>query len=282
MSSLEQHTISMLNWNFCLVFPGDSFCYITLSRHFLVSTRLFTFMMKRSSTPPPNFPNNSSLLHNLASSPSSLVKPRRRVSSHPVFPSALPSFESITRSASAQATILKPQRSGLSPLTYSMRIGKSHSEITILLVGAISRRVNNFSDEELAHPTGEMIGLLKGIRTNLKAAIAFGLQNKITDLISSYLQVVIMSSTFVQVAISGLFPTKRPVQDARTKMYKFASQSLDKKDRDELLNVASVTEFLANASVDIVVLALWKLASEADGTADHSLPLWQFARDERV
>ncbi|KAH8928305.1 hypothetical protein BT69DRAFT_1346711 [Atractiella rhizophila] len=66
--------------------------------------------MKRSSTPPPNFPNNSSLLHTLVSSPSSLVKPRRRVSSHPVFPSALPSFESITRSASAQATILKPQR----------------------------------------------------------------------------------------------------------------------------------------------------------------------------
>ena len=103
------------------------------------------------------------------------------------------------------------------PLVHAMRIGKSHQDIAILLVGAMSRWVNRLEDEDMDKPKTK--ALLKALRaslviltdrhalhsletfflhlyipgTNLKLAIDGSLQLHQSDLIASFLQTLVMS-----------------------------------------------------------------------------------------
>lgn len=102
-----------------------------------------------------------------------------------------------------------------------MRIGESHREIAILLLGALSRWVNFLEDNDMAQQRTKI--LLKALRqyhalyistiitrspinrsllirtlatstgTNLKLAIDYGLQRSQSDLIPSFLQTLVMS-----------------------------------------------------------------------------------------
>lgn len=56
------------------------------------------------------------------------------------------------------------RRSGdATPLLHAMRIGQSHRDIAILIVGALSRFVNHLEDDDLQKPRTK--ALLKALRT---------------------------------------------------------------------------------------------------------------------
>jgi hypothetical protein len=91
-----------------------------------------------------------------------------------------------------------------------MRIGASHREVSIILLGAFSRWINHLEDDQIELPRTRI--LLKALRrlprsvrtchyetelafpgTNLKLAIDFGLHTSQRDLIASFLQTLVMS-----------------------------------------------------------------------------------------
>lgn len=98
------------------------------------------------------------------------------------------------------------------PLLHAMRIGASHKDVAIILVGAMSRFVNHLEDVDMDKPKTKV--LLKALRknspspflilhlrcqshsvagTNLKLAIDNSLLLDQSDLIASFLQTLIMS-----------------------------------------------------------------------------------------
>lgn len=52
----------------------------------------------------------------------------------------------------------------MTPLLHAMRIGSSHKDVAILLVGAMSRFVNHLEDEDMDKPKTKV--LLKALRTS--------------------------------------------------------------------------------------------------------------------
>jgi len=68
-----------------------------------------------------------------------------------------------------------------------LRLGKSHREVAVVLLGAFSRYINNLDTEDFEQPTTRE--LLRALRANLKLAIDYGLANEQTELISSFMQV---------------------------------------------------------------------------------------------
>lgn len=137
-----------------------------------------------------------------------------------------------------------------------MRIGASHREVAILLVGALSRWVNHLEDTQLQSPRTKT--LLKALRVychlpyhayptlifctpalgiNLKLAIDSSLQLAQPDLIPSYLQTLIMSEgdSWVHKSINSVSLTLRqvpkegkPVQTAGKAVRAFATRELSK------------------------------------------------------
>lgn len=81
------------------------------------------------------------------------------------------------------------------PLVYAIRMGKSHADMAIVIVGAISRRVNDTSDDELAQKDPRTLATLRAIRANLKIAISASLSGPDgdTSLLSSFLYVFFVS-----------------------------------------------------------------------------------------
>ena len=51
---------------------------------------------------------------------------------------------------------------GATPLLHAMRIGKSHQEVAIVLLGAFSRYVNQLQDDDMLKPGTKV--LLKALR----------------------------------------------------------------------------------------------------------------------
>lgn len=152
--------------------------------------------------------------------------------------------------------------------------------MTILLTGAISRRVNSFSDVELRQMDPPTRSLLRSIRTNLKLAISYSLVSSQTDLIASYLQVIVMSegdkwilesTQSVSLALRG----SQGVDTAETIVGKWVSRELKEGE------VASVGEYLANCVGDLVLMALWSLVLDL-GFEGEGLQTWLFARDDRM
>ncbi|GAA5984101.1 hypothetical protein JCM10908_006051 [Rhodotorula pacifica] len=171
------------------------------------------------------------------------------------------------------------------PLVYAMRIGKSHSEMAIVLVGAMSRRVNDTTDDELAQKDQATLATLRALRANLKIAISASLSGPDgdTSLLSSFLQVIVMleGTKFLQSSMATLslalrYPqASKPVAAAQKLMLKWVSRELA--DRQ----VASVEEYIANAVGDLVLLGIWSIVQDQLPGAD-SIPLYFFARDDRI
>jgi hypothetical protein len=153
-------------------------------------------------------------------------------------------------------------------------------DMTILLIGAISRRVNDISDSELKSMDSQTRALLRSIRTNLKLAISYSLSSSQTDTIASFLQVIVMSegdkwilesTQSVSLALRG----GRGVELAEEVVMKWVSRELKEGE------VASVGEYLANCVGDLVLMGLWSLVLDL-GVEGETLETWLFARDDRM
>jgi hypothetical protein len=123
---------------------------------------------------------------------------------------------------------------GVTPLIHAMRIGRSHHEVAILLLGAFSRYINHLEEADFAKK--ETRSLLVSLRGSLKVAIDYGLQSSQSDLLASFLQTLVMSEgdTWIreQVKLVGTAlrrgPSARPVEVARSSIKRVATRALGK------------------------------------------------------
>ncbi|KAG8955727.1 hypothetical protein FRC04_007718 [Tulasnella sp. 424] len=175
------------------------------------------------------------------------------------------------------------RRSGdVTPLLHAMRIGQSHRDVAIVLIGAMSRYVNNLEDEDMDKPKTK--AMLKALRTNLKLAIDNSLAvPHQSDLIASFLQTLVMSegdrwllSQIHQISLE-MRGEGKPVEAAEEAVRKFATRELGKAKG----LIAAVDDYIANATGDLLMMAAWSLASEKIGEGDP-VPTYYFARDDRV
>ncbi|EIM88281.1 uncharacterized protein STEHIDRAFT_110059 [Stereum hirsutum FP-91666 SS1] len=170
---------------------------------------------------------------------------------------------------------------GVPPLVHAMRIGKSHNEVAIVLLGAFSRFVNHLSDEDFQ--TKATKDLLKSLRISLKQAIDFGLYVEQSDLIASFMQTLIMSEgdqwVVNQVADVSLAlrsgTAGKPVSVAQKAVRRFATKELGK-----AKSIAALEDYVANATADLLMMGVWQIA--LDTIDDDALPYYYFARDDRV
>lgn len=107
--------------------------------------------------------------------------------------------------------------------------------------------MNNLPDD-VTKVTPQMNGLIRAVRANLKLAIDASLNTNQTDLISSYLQIIIMSegekwiwdqTQNVALALRA-GKSARPVKTARTAVTNFATKQLRQLNKGNTL--ASVEE----------------------------------------
>ncbi|KAH9894236.1 hypothetical protein C8Q73DRAFT_790798 [Cubamyces lactineus] len=172
------------------------------------------------------------------------------------------------------------QKTGdVTPLIHAMRI--EHTDMAIVLLGAFSRYINNLQDEDLEK--AETKKLLKMLRINLKFAIDYGLQKQQKDLMASFLQTLIMSEgdswillQTADVAVALRQGTAgKPVHNAEAAVRSFATKSLGQADF-----IASLEDYIANATADLVMMAAWSLVLQV--VKGEPLPTYYFARDDRV
>ncbi|KAI0649984.1 hypothetical protein C8Q79DRAFT_902510 [Trametes meyenii] len=172
------------------------------------------------------------------------------------------------------------QKSGdVTPLIHAMRI--EHTDMAIILLGAFSRYINNLPDEDLEK--AETKKLLKMLRVNLKTAIDFGLQKQQKDLMASFLQTLIMSEgdswialQTADIAVALRQGTEgKPVHNAQAAVRSFATKSLGQADF-----IASLEDYIANATADLVMMGAWSLVLQL--VQGEPLPSYYFARDDRV
>ncbi|KAJ7047456.1 hypothetical protein C8F04DRAFT_1058891 [Mycena alexandri] len=171
---------------------------------------------------------------------------------------------------------------GITPLLHAMRLGQSHRDVAVILLGAFSRWVNHLEDDQMENPRTKMV--LKALRTNLKLAIDYGLtKTQGSDLTASFLQTLIMSQgdTWVlgQAANVGLAlragTEGRPVSTADSAVRKFATRELGKADL-----IATLADYIANATADLLMMGAWSMAAEI--LELERIPTYYFARDDRV
>jgi hypothetical protein len=122
------------------------------------------------------------------------------------------------------------------PLLHAMRIGQSHRDVAILLLGAFSRWINHLEDSEIGLPRTRVI--LKALRTNLKLGIDYGLYKSQSDLVASFMQTLVMSEgeKWIRAQVSSVSLALRsgnagkPVSTAEAAVRKFATKELSKAD----------------------------------------------------
>ncbi|KAG7097057.1 hypothetical protein E1B28_004445 [Marasmius oreades] len=167
------------------------------------------------------------------------------------------------------------------PLLHAMRIGTSHREVAIVLLGAFSRYINHLDESDLRKPKTKT--LLKALRTNLKLAIDYGLSSSQSDLTASFMQTLIMSegdkwvsdqtlnvSLALRAGTSG-----EPVRIAETSVRRYATKELGKAEL-----IATLEDYVANATVDLLMMAAWSIALHS--ITGEPIPISYFARDDRV
>jgi len=162
-----------------------------------------------------------------------------------------------------------------------MRIGKSHHDVAITLLGAFSRYINHLEPEDFVKQ--ETRSLLVSLRSSLKVAIDYGLQSSQSDLLASFLQTLVMSEGDVwiqeQVRFVGTAlrqgPSARPVEVARTSVKRVATHALGKAPL-----IADLEDYISNATLDLLMMAAWNLALAS--FPGEPIPPYYFARDDRV
>lgn len=167
------------------------------------------------------------------------------------------------------------------PLLHAMRIGQSHRDVAILLLGAFSRWINHLEDSEISLPRTRMI--LKALRTNLKLGIDYGLYKSQSDLVASFMQTLVMSEgeKWIRAQVSSVSLALRsgnagkPVSTAEAAVRKFATKELSKADA-----IAALEDYVANATTDLLLLGAWAIALES--IEGEPIPVYYFARDDRV
>ncbi|GAA5822165.1 hypothetical protein JCM10212_002975 [Sporobolomyces blumeae] len=169
------------------------------------------------------------------------------------------------------------------PIVYAQRLGKSHHDVAILLVGALSRKVNDVTDDELAMMDPSTKATLRALRSSLKIAITASITGNDTSLIASFLQTIVMSEgnrwlvssaqTLSLAFRSG--PAAKPVSTAVSIMTKWVSREL------QAQQVAAVGEYTANAVGDLCWLGLWSIVTDQVRDVEP-VPLYFFARDDRI
>jgi len=169
---------------------------------------------------------------------------------------------------------------GETPLVHAIRIG--NKDVAIILLGAFSRFINRLQDEDIVKPLVQT--QLKAMRVGLKLAINEGLAHSQPDLIASFMQTLVMSEgdkwlwasvSLVARALGGP-PEAKPVQTADAAIRKFTTKELGKASL-----IASVEDYIANATADILVLGAWALALQLIPSLPR-IPSYYFARDDRV
>jgi hypothetical protein len=152
--------------------------------------------------------------------------------------------------------------------------------MAIILLGAFSRYINHLSDEDMAETSIQ--ANLRLIRLNLKFAIDDGLAKSQSNLAASFMQTLVMSEgdKWVKAQTSNLrrelrAKDRKPVETAGTIVWSFATQKLIKADL-----IASLEDYVGNATADLLMLAAWSLAM--DKIDADSIPTYYFARDDRV
>uniref|UniRef100_V5GW15 Uncharacterized protein n=2 Tax=Kalmanozyma brasiliensis (strain GHG001) TaxID=1365824 RepID=V5GW15_KALBG len=222
----------------------------------------------------------------------------------------------LSHSGSSTKTSAASSAGGASntPLGYAISLGKGWEGVSIVLVGALSKFVNQLPDDEdefePASSTGpkkkkpkklqldpRTMQRLRKIRVNLKLAIDHSISQDQTALLASYLQVLVMSegSPFLESAIEDVAHCLKsrseggadPVARARSQVMQFVTDSL----RHKSDKVASVKDYIANAQGDLLLMALWRLVKLGKGQVEgegevqdlaNDLPGFFFARDDRV
>jgi len=169
----------------------------------------------------------------------------------------------------------------VTPLLHAMRIGQSHRDVAVVLLGAFSRWVNHLEDDEI--PKKKTKTILKALRTNLKLAIDYGLTKSQSDLTASFLQTLIMSEgdKWVWGQVSNISIALRagtagkPVKAADSAVRRFATRQLG-----EAELIASLEDYVANATADLLMMGAWSAA--LDLIQAEQIPSYYFARDDRV
>jgi hypothetical protein len=110
--------------------------------------------------------------------------------------------------------------------------------------------------------------LLKALRTNLKLAIDNGVSSG-PDLIASFFQTLVMSEgdrwvwktvECVTLALRSIPGEGQPVTTAEAAVRSFATKELGKADL-----IASLEDYIANATSDLLMFAAWNAASGSVG-----------------
>lgn len=185
----------------------------------------------------------------------------------------------------------EPGSRACTPLEYAISLGPKHERVCLFIVGALSRYVNNLPEDKPLDSTQKE--MLRKVRSNLKLAMDQSLFHDDTSLVASYLQVLVMSEGFtwlehaiktvkyeLQAWLNG--PQRcsgieaQPLSVAHDSIEIFLTMHMRMRRKKERVVVAAVDDYVANASSDLVLLALWSVLPE------HSeLPLYAFARDDR-
>lgn len=190
------------------------------------------------------------------------------------------------------------------PLGYAISLGKGWESVSIVLVGALSKFVNQLPDDEDEfendpHSTNTIGGAvtkvknpkklqldprtmtrLRKIRVNLKLAIDHSIFQDQTSLLASYLQVLVMSegSPFLHAAIEDVAHClgvrysansdggADPAVRARSQVMQFVSESLKHK-QDK---VAAVKDYIANAVGDLLLMSLWEKVRLSRGQVERA------------
>ncbi|RXK41721.1 hypothetical protein M231_00956 [Tremella mesenterica] len=178
--------------------------------------------------------------------------------------------------------LLLQKSAGEFPIVYAARLGDKHRDVVILLIGALSRYVNHLDKEDFEKK--EIKNTLKALRGNLKLAIDNALLPGYSPtLLSSYLQVLIMSegdaflhkSTY-EISLLLRDPEGSPVKAAEQLVRQFCTKEL----RGVQGGIHDVEEYVANAALDLVIMATWSLAAQQLDV--DPLPTHTFARDLRT
>ncbi|KAF8812360.1 hypothetical protein BYT27DRAFT_7182802 [Phlegmacium glaucopus] len=175
--------------------------------------------------------------------------------------------------------LLLQSSGGETPLVHAIRTG--NKDVAIVLLGAFSRWVNYLEDSDIHKPQTQTY--LKALRVGLKLAINEGLAKSQSDLIASFMQILVMSegdkwlyaqvSTVSRALNAGA--DGKPVQVAGACVRRLATKELGKADL-----IASLEDYVANATADLLMMGAWAIALQS--FKGDPLPSYYFARDDRV